>query len=338
MTSVGVIGAGKIGKTIASYLKEDFKVSLADKNHDHNYEYLDAADTKQLVKFIDKNDIIVSAVPYYLNKNIANLCSELHKAYFDLTEDVEVTTYIKELTGDFMMPQCGLAPGAVNIIANNLIQKFDEVETVDLRVGALPRYSINEMAYYLTWSTDGLINEYCNMCDMIIGGKIVQQPSMIGLETIYIDGVKYEAFNTSGGIGTLCETYQNKVKNMSYKTIRYPGHYKAMKFLVSDLNLAKNKKNFAELFNKEVPHTTDDVVIILVKVTGYKNNQLIEKTYHKKIYGNKKFSAIQKATASGVCSIIVAYNQSKLKSKGFIKQEDVPFKVFTSNKFGKIYK
>ena len=338
MTSVGIIGAGKIGKTIAYYLEqESFQVSLADKNHDH--EYLDATNTKHLVKFVAKNDIIVSAGPYYLNNIIANFSVELGKAYFDLTEDIEVTNYIKRLNAKtFVMPQCGLAPGAVNIITNNLIQQFDEVETVNLRVGALPRYSINEMAYYLTWSTDGLINEYCNMCDMIINGKIVQQPSMLGLETIYIDGVKYEAFNTSGGIGTLCETYQNKVKNMNYKTIRYPGHYKAMKFLVSDLNLAKNKKKFAELFNKEVPHTTDDVVIILVKVIGYKNNQLVEKTYHKKIHGNKKFSAIQKATASGVCSNIVAYNSGKLKGNGFIKQEDVSFNIFTSNKFGKIYK
>ena len=84
MTSVGIIGVGKVGKTIAYYLEQEgFQVSLADKNP--GYEYLDAADTKQLVKFVAKNDMIVSAAPYYLNKAIAYFCSELQKAYFDLT-------------------------------------------------------------------------------------------------------------------------------------------------------------------------------------------------------------------------------------------------------------
>ena len=204
-------------------------------------------------------------------------------------------------------------------------------------VGALPRFTTNEMSYYLSWSTNGLINEYCNEADAIYEGKSVKLMPLEGAEKIVIEGESFEAFNTSGGCATMCETYENEVKNLSYKTIRYPGHLNHMKFLFNDLHLKKNKDVLEKLFDKEVPRTKNDVIIFFVKVIGLIDGVLQEKTYLRKIYGDEKFSAIQITTASGVCSVLKMYLDGKINSKGFTKQESLSWKDFLDNDFGKVY-
>ena len=166
------------------------------------------------------------------------------------------------------MPQCGLAPGAINICAAGMMEEFDSVSEVLMRVGALPRFTTNEMSYYLSWSTNGLINEYCNEADAIYEGKAVKLMPLEGAEKIVIEGESFEAFNTSGGCATMCETFEDKVENLTYKTIRYPGHLNHMKFLFNDLHLKKNKEILETLFDKEVPRTKNDVIIFFVKVIG----------------------------------------------------------------------
>ena len=135
----------------------------------------------------------------------------------------------------------------------------------------------------------------------------------------------------------MCETYQNKVQNLSYKTIRYPGHLNHMKFLFNDLHLKKNKEVLEKLFDKEVPRTKNDVIIFFVKVIGLIDDVLQEKTYLRKIYGNEKFSAIQLTTASGACSVLKMYLDGKIDQKGFIKQESISWQDFVENKFGQVY-
>lgn len=341
MKTIGIIGAGKIGKTIHAYLlSEGFDVKIADvETRDiPGFIKLDASDKVALQEYVSSVDIIVSATLYHLNKGIADVCADTGTAYFDLTEDTEVSEHIRSLnTKTFMMPQSGLAPGAVNIIASDLIKQFDTVDKVKMRVGALPKYPTNAMAYYLTWSTDGLINEYVNDCDVLSNHKHIKSQPLDGLEQIYIDGDRYEAFNTSGGSASMCVTFADKVKSLSYKTIRYPGHQASMKFLLDDLNLKHNKNKFVDLFDQEVPYTTSDVVVMLVSVIGTKDGQLLEKTWSKKIYGEDGHSAIQRTTASGVCSVVTAYARGELTGEGFISQESVDYKAFTNNKFGQVY-
>jgi saccharopine dehydrogenase-like NADP-dependent oxidoreductase len=341
MKTIGIIGAGKIGKTIHSYLvSEGFDVKIADVEQRDiaGFVQLDASNKSALKEYVSSVDIIVSATLYHLNKGIADVCAETGVAYFDLTEDTEVSEHIRAMnTKTFMMPQSGLAPGAVNIIASDLIRKFDSVEKVKMRVGALPKYPTNAMAYYLTWSTDGLINEYVNDCDVLSNHKHIKTQPLDGLEQVYIDGDRYEAFNTSGGSASMCDTFADKVKSLSYKTIRYPGHQASMKFLLDDLNLKHNKNKFVDLFDQEVPYTTADVVVMLVSVIGKKDGQLLEKTWSKKIYGEDGHSAIQRTTASGVCSVVTAYARGELTGEGFVSQESVDYKVFTNNKFGQVY-
>lgn len=338
MKTIGVIGNGKIGRAVASLLRaEQFKVVVADSEEHWGCVVVDATNKQQLLNFARDKEAIVSCGPYFVNKTIVEVCSELNIAYFDPTEDTEVADLVsKSKNEQTMMTQCGLAPGAINIIGAHLINQLDEVDKVKMRVGALPKYTNNSMGYYLTWSTSGLINEYVNDCDIISNYQHVIAQPLDGLETIMIDGDRYEAFNTSGGASSMCKTYAGKVRQLSYKTIRYPGHHASMKFLLDDLNLKHNKQKFIELFDQEVPYTTEDVIVIMASVTGKKDGRLIEKTYHKKIYGNNGLSAIQKSTAYGICANIMLWALNEIPT-GYVKQEDIPYEKWIETKFGKLY-
>ena len=234
-TKIAIVGSGNIGWALKQLLKKDFEINQGDIE-----DGFDALDISQVKDFLKGNDAVVSAGPFKVNKNIAKIAAEQGVAYFDLTEDVETTDFIKTLDSkNILMPQCGLAPGAINICAASMMKEFDSVNEVLMRVGALPRFTTNEMSYYLSWSTNGLINEYCNEADAIYEGKAVKLMPLEGIEKIVIEGESFEAFNTSGGCATMCETYENEVENLSYKTIRYPGHVSHMKFLFNDLHLKK---------------------------------------------------------------------------------------------------
>ena len=332
-TKIAIVGSGNIGWALKQLLKKDFEINQGDIE-----DGFDALDISQVKDFLKGNDAVISAGPFKVNKNIAKIAAEQGIAYFDLTEDVETTDFIKNLNSkNILMPQCGLAPGAINICAASMMKDFDSVNEVLMRVGALPRFTTNEMSYYLSWSTNGLINEYCNEADAIYEGKSVKLMPLEGIEKIVIEGESFEAFNTSGGCATMCETYENQVENLSYKTIRYPGHVNHMKFLFNDLHLKKNRDVLEKLFDKEVPRTKNDVIVFFVKVIGMIDGVLQEKTYLRKIYGNDKLSAIQLTTASGVCSVLKMHLDGKMKGNGFVKQESLSWQDFLDNDFGKVY-
>jgi Saccharopine dehydrogenase C-terminal domain len=120
-----------------------------------------------------------------------------------------------------------------------------------MRVGALPQYPSNALNYNLTWSTDGVINEYCEPCEAIVNGELREVPPLEAREEFALDGVTYEAFNTSGGLGSLCETLKGKVDNLNYKTIRYPGHAAIMKALLQDLRLRERRYILKDILENE---------------------------------------------------------------------------------------
>ena len=234
MKDIVVLGLGKVGTLVGVLLSKKFNVTGIDQKKPH-YDFklpfkvleCDVTNEKELEKIFKKNDTVVSALPFFLNKKIAKMSSILNMNYFDLTEDIETTNYIKELsknTTKVMAPQCGLAPGLIGIIGNNLASEFDKLRDIELRVGALPRYPNGQLAYSFTWSPEGVINEYINDAQVIQNGVKKMVPSLDGFEYINIEGQEFEAFATSGGLGTMCDTYEGKVDTLNYKTIRYPGH------------------------------------------------------------------------------------------------------------------
>lgn len=361
MQNVLVIGAGKIGSLIAFLLSHsnDYYVHLADIQEDNpnikqivplpNFKFvkIDAQDTQTLAKYIKDNKIvaILSSLPFYCNLSIAKVAAETKVHYFDLTEDVKTTQAVEKIARNSecsFIPQCGLAPGFISIVANHLMLDFPQLDTVKMRVGALPINISNALQYSLTWSTDGLINEYGNLCHAVENGHEITLLPLEGLEKIKIDGLTYEAFNTSGGVGSLVKTYEGKVKHLSYKTIRYPGHCKKIRFLMNDLKLNEDRETLKRIFERAIPKTYQDVVLVYVSVNGMQDNQFIEENYVKKFYPKKinshRWSAIQLTTASGVCAILDLVLSDPSKYRGFVRQEQFSLQDLVNNRFGEYYK
>lgn len=350
-----ILGSGKIGSTIASFLFEsgDYDVCLASrsielKETNSGYKTLRVdVETDELEEIFSSFDIVISALSYYQNIKIAMTALKAGISYFDLTEDRETTQEIMDISthaqeGQVFMPQCGLAPGFIGILGYGLSRQFEKIRSIKMRVGALPLYPTNQLKYNLSWSTDGLINEYCNECEIIHHGEKINVLALEGMEHFSLDGVEYEAFNTSGGLGTLCETLKHKVEEMSYKTVRYKGHRYLLDFLLNGLRFRDKKDLLKEIFEKSIPVSTQDVVLIFCAVNGWIDGQLkqisyAKKLYHKNIYG-KELSAIQISTAAGLCTAVDLFKNKKLPSKGFIKQEDIDLEAFLDNRFGKFYK
>lgn len=349
---IAVMGYGRIGKTIELFLSQQgYIVDAFDVNPHGTAKQLDPNDVSSTYfkTILEPYDAVVTATPYQLNVAIAEAAIVAGTAYFDLTEDIKVADEIRDLASTYVgsswvMPQCGLAPGAVNMIAHDLTTRFDYVTDLNIRVGALPITANNKMKYYLTWSSEGLVNEYCNPCEALIDGELTKLRPLEGLENLVIDGAEYEAFNTSGGIGTLINSLLSKgvnIKNANYKTIRYKGHRDLMHFLLDDLSLAKNQKVLVDIFNKEIPQVTDDVVVIYISAAGYRHGTLRAINYCRKIYGENGVTAIQRTTAAGVCAAVhywASKDWSSEKGPVILAPEDIPFDELNKNPFWSVYR
>jgi len=290
-------------------------------------------------------DAIISSLPYFCNPTVAALALKHRCHYFDLTEDVEVTSHIRALsTGATraFMPQCGLAPGFISIVTHELMTHFETLDHVKMRVGALPVHPSNALKYSLTWSTDGLINEYGNLCYGIEDGRKIPLQPLEGYETIELDGLLYEAFNTSGGLGTLADSSVGSVRTMNYKTLRYPGHCEKIQLLMKDLKLNEDRKTLKRVLEHAIPQTLQDVVLIYASVTGTKHGEFFEENYVKKIYPQcikgKLWSAIQVTTASSVCCVTDIVLTHGTAYRGFVTQESIGLEAFLANDFGACFR
>ena len=361
MHRVLVLGAGKIGALIAGLLADagDYQVQLADVSLDaargvsraHGRRNLaayglDASDAAALDRHLGDHRpaVVISSLPFYCNPGVAKAARRQGLHYFDLTEDVEVTRAVRataEGAETAFVPQCGLAPGFVSIAANELISHFDELKSVKLRVGALPQHPNNVLKYSLTWSTEGLINEYGNPCLAITDGRLVEAAPLEGLEEIEIDGTLYEAFNTSGGLGSLGETYGARCEVMNYKTMRYPGHCEQVRLLMNDLKLNQDRTTLKRILENAVPQTLQDVVIIYVAVCGRQGGELREENYVNKVYpqeiSGRLWSAIQVTTAAGVTAVVDLVLKQPERYRGFVRQEQFRLPEILDNRFGAWY-
>jgi saccharopine dehydrogenase-like NADP-dependent oxidoreductase len=355
MTDVLLLGAGKIGAAISELLAAtgDYAVTVGDSDKAMldlldiervRVEQVDATRPDDLKRALAGRAIVVSALPFYLNPGVAEAAREAGAHYFDLTEDLETTRRVRAVAKGApcaFVPQCGLAPGFISIAAYDLAKRFDTLRNVWMRVGALPQFPDNALKYNLTWSTDGLINEYCNPCDAVRDGRRIEVLPLEGLESFSLDGVTYEAFNTSGGLGTLAETLAGTVENLNYKTVRYPGHCALMTMLVRDLRLGERRELLKNVLETAVPMTKQDVVLVFVSVHGFKEGRLTQETYAKKIYSQeiagRPWSAIQITTAAGVTAMVDLLVAGRIPNQGFVRQEDVALDDFLANRFGRYY-
>ena len=139
-------------------------------------------------------------------------------------------------------------------------QEHTKLRDIELRVGALPKYPNGLMAYSFTWSPEGVINEYINDAEAIHNGQRKMVPSLDGMEYINIEGKEFEAFTTSGGLGTMCETFEGKVDTLNYKSIRYPGHGKLMKFMLQELIMKDDKEQLTRILENAKPPVKEQML------------------------------------------------------------------------------
>lgn len=337
MKKLAVLGMGHIGKYVYDTLKTDSRFSVAgyDLHLGHNL-----SDEDLLHDIIKQYDGVLASTPFFLNKKIAQICNEYETDYFDLTESVEVTEYVKTLTNARFVTQCGLAPGMVNIIANRMAREYHTVRDIEIRVGALPLNANNLMGYFRTWSTEGLINEYIHECPAVKNGKLVTLEPLTGHETVNMNGVLLEARTTSGGIGSLAESWAGRAQNVNYKTLRYLGHWTLMEFLKNDLGLAKHVDEFTKIFNGNIPTTYQDCVYILIRVSGMKHD---ENEYSTNIYTNvvmykDNITAIQLTTGNGVMAVLDSWQQGTMDAMtGWVRVEDIDYRSVWDSKYSECY-
>ena len=351
--SITILGAGHIGFAMALLLSRsgDYEVLVADRDplRLHAVAALGVAtcttgDDAELQRAIEGRFAVLNALPFHCAVGVATLCARAGVHYFDLTEDVPSTQAIRALAQgarSVLMPQCGLAPGFIGIVGNDLARRFDELHSLRMRVGALPRYPQGALRYNLTWSTEGLINEYCNPCEAIVDGVRTTVPALEGLESFALDGVEYEAFNTSGGLGTLTETLAGKARQVDYQSIRYPGHCAVLKLLLNDLRLRDRRDLLKDILETAVPTTDQDVIVVFVTASGQRSGRLVQDSYCTRIVGTQVaghgLSAIQRTTAAGICTALDLVAQGRLPQQGFVGQEAVPLADFLANRFGAAY-
>lgn len=349
MKNVAVIGLGKVGSLVGTLLNDLFTVTGFDQQQpatDLPFEVVKGSikNAPELEAFLASRDAVVSCLPYNLNLPVAQAAHKLGIHYFDLTEDVATTAAIREMaktSKGVMAPQCGLAPGFIGIVGADLYNRFTKLRDVELRVGALPRYPNGLMGYSFTWSPAGVINEYINDAEVIHNGERKMVPSLEGIEMINIEGQEFEAFTTSGGLGTMCETLSGKVDTLNYKTMRYPGHAKLMRFLLYELILKEKRELVEQILTEAKPPVREDVVYVYAVVEGWKGEQLAREefyhAYHPILINGKEWRAISWTTAASVAAVVEMVANGTLPNKGFIKQEEISYQDFIKTKNGSLY-
>lgn len=345
---IAVLGLGNVGGLIADLLRDrGFDVQGVDadpsKAVDERVMGLDVTDSAALANLFAGLDAVVSCLPYHLNARVAEVANAAGVHYLDLTEDVSTSHLLRRLADTsrtVLMPHCGLAPGFICVVGASLAARLDAVQRIELRVGALPRTPNNALGYAFNWSPAGVVNEYLNDCEQLHEGVRVIVPALEDLEPIIIEGTQYEAFTTSGGLGTMCETFAGRVDRLDYKSIRYPGHRDLIRFLLHELRLAHKRGVVQELLADAYPPVRDDLVVLYAAADGVRAGRAAReefvRLYRPRTITGQVRTAIAWTTAAGAVAMVELLAQRVLPDAGFVHQEDVPLDVFLATSAGQL--
>jgi len=353
---VAVVGSGKVGRAVVEFLTAtgDYRVTAVDTSEESlaTFAGRDGIATRRLADgslaalegALAGHDAVISAVPFHATATVAEAAVNQNLHYLDLTEDVGVTQAVSRLAARAqraLIPQCGLAPGLISIVGMDLARRFEQLDTLRLRVGALPQFPSNAFGYNLTWSTDGVINEYIKPCEAIVDGRLVEVPALEGLEHFGLDGIAYEAFNTSGGLGSLCTALAGRVRTLDYRTIRYPGHRDAMRLLLDDLRFRERPEELRTILERALPATQQDVVVVFATATGVREGRAWQDSYVARVpareYAGRWRTAIELTTAAAICAVLDLLHEGRIAQQGLVHQEQIPLQDFLDNRFGKVY-
>lgn len=361
-----ILGAGMMGRAIAFDINKYSKstnIQIADKdpnaiqttkeflrNKNIKYTKINLNKTNLIKEIFNKNDIVISAIPYHQNYNLSKLAIETKTHFLDLGGNNTIVKKQLSLSKKAeknkvtIIPDCGLAPGLTSIITKDIVENLDTVKSVKIRVGGLPINPKPPLNYQIVFSPNGLINEYVEDSIILDHGKIIKKKSMTELEKIKFPKPfeKMEAFLTSGGSSTLPYTYKNKIEYLDYKTIRYPGHCEKFKTLISlgltnknKIKIGKQKiiprEILSNLLLKNLPKNQEDVVLVKVTGKGTKNKikQKIENIIIDYYDKNNNITAMMRTTAYPTSIIAIMIQEGLINKHGvFCPHEVVLCKPF----------
>ncbi len=347
---VAVFGLGKVGELVGHLLvRAGFDVTGLDARERPieglRTRALDVTDADALRGALGDVDAVVSCLPYHLNVSVAEAAHDTAVHYFDLTEDVPTTQRVIELAKDrpdnVFVPQCGLAPGLIGIVGSSLADEFDSIRSIELKVGALPQNPTGLLGYAFNWSAEGVVNEYLNDCEVVRSGERRMVPAMSEMERVVIGGVELEAALTSGGLGTMCQTYEGRVHRLDYKTLRYPGHFRQMQFLFDELNLRDERELVGRILVDAKPPVDDDVVYLFAAVEGVWQGQPFRRN-HVRAYrpidiDGRTWRAISWTTAASAVSVVELVARGVLPRQGFVRQEEIALTDLLATKSGRLF-
>lgn len=252
---------------------------------------IDAAAYEDVVALMRGRDSVISCVNYWYNPSLSRAAIETGASFCDLggnnyivDEQLAMDAEAKA-AGINIIPDCGLAPGMVSILAMHGAARFDLVDEIHIRVGGLPQHPAAPLDYQLVFSVEGLINEYIEVARVVRDGRITEVDSMTELESLAFDGFPpLEAFQTSGGTSTLPDTFLGSIQQLDYKTIRYAGHCEKFKAMIDlglcssdeisvDGALVKPRRLFGELLQKHLPADGPDYVLVRLDFVGKKDGE-----------------------------------------------------------------
>lgn len=276
---------------------------------------------------------VISTLPYSMNFGIAKQCIDKGWNYYDLGGHLEssksIADYARLSNKSTVMTDIGLAPGVVNIMGQYAINQMPKCQTLMMMCGGLPvDPSINELNYGIVFSTDGLLNEYFNKCEIVKDGKIKEVAPMGNLNMVLpYAGDKgrymYEAFNTSGGAHTTLDyAIEKGLKGCAYQTIRYAGHAKVIRFLKYTVKMTNNQ--IAKLLEDKIGRIAKDKVMIRVSATSENGASFV---IDNQIYHDGYFTAMQKSVGFSAAAIVLA---TKNINKTVLRYEDVDISILLS--------
>ena len=299
---------------------------------------IDCGDHGDVVDLMRGHASAISCVNYWLNERLAKAAIEAGTHFCDLGGNNDVVDAELALDGEAreaginIIPDCGLAPGMVAVLVAHAAQQFETIDEVHIRVGGLPQTPQPPLDYQMVFSVEGLINEYVEPARIIRDGKIEIVDSMTELESLTFPEPfgKMEAFQTSGGTSTLVETFLGRVRELDYKTIRYPGHCAKFKAMI-DLGLCssqpievdgvavKPRRLLGELLVKNLPHDEPDVVLVRVEMTG--GGKRLRYDIIDRFDPETGLSAMMRTTAFPASIVALMMARHQTTSKGALPQE-----------------
>lgn len=308
-------------------------------------ELCDVTDADRLRAQLAGSRAVVSAVPYFLNLAVTKAAIAARTPLVDMGGNTDVVFQQRALDEDAraagvgIIPDQGLAPGLAGVLAAHAIRQMDEVDTVRMRVGGLPQDPQGPLGYALVFSMHGLINEYVGEAVCLENGKRVRRPTLTAMEKIRFPSPvgNCEAVYTSGGTSTLPWTFEGKVRQLDYKTVRYPGHWQRFAFLkqmgmlesdpvtVGRVKVAPREVLAEVLAPRLTVPDVRDLVVLRVKVVGRREGKPAIHRYEMLDYFDAKsgLTAMMRTTAFPVAETALMLARGQIAQHGVLLAETV---------------